>query len=996
MALQRSAGNSVVDKLLAASGDTGSSSGDPSESEAAELSRSVETTNESTGALPARADPGRPSAAATGGRPLPVELRRSLEVGFGVDLDPVRLHTDAEAARLNRDLHTRAITHNQDIYLGEGEFAPDVPAGRQLLAHEVTHTLQQRGSGTTSIQADPKPGDAPARKKIIAVTLYRDQDVMIVTMDDGTSEAVTPDYNGKPNPGTYQLKRVGDHISFDASSKAGGVAKDGWILKWSSRLGTTDGVDAVTLEVIPGTAGTGGGAGAGGGAAAGGGTGTAAKSPGTATATGGGGEPGGAKKQPSPGGTGQSPQPSSSGRAQLSPEEQQRWDALWRLTSGAREQATEDPAELLRLYQVLRDTIEDPQFAEKGEPWIRFARFLDKNKDKIEGIIKGKPAGKLTQAKLEQIIQQYGKFIVGEPLEDPAEKLETVEDFDKKFEYNPNWQKMSKEDKKLLLNYAKMAPDEISKAPIDFSKVTTDMKVAMALKLSTSWPKEVAEAAKNAFTDPAFIVMLVLTIGIYVGLWLTPDPSFVTKLAAGTLTVVMLAQFGWEDIYGTAKAWSELQDRCAAATTVEQLKKAGDLFAAKAGAVGFDILLFIATWGLGKAIGPKVSKIGAERGVARAETSLKTAETKPGSGVPKQAVGEATNLLNKAAKPTASATLDALADLLPADAKQGLSGMRSRLPSDLDVLRALQSELAKGNDLSRFLSEKAVTPEVRAKAQADLLEARAKLARAKLIEAETIKDPDLRRAVRTEQINNLKALLQQLGIINDPKVQRAIKAGDINELTGELGEAIQRTRLRSKYPPSGKYTILSNIEIARLIPGFDSIAKWQAAEKAAGRSGDPGGLYERNGQLWKSVGNADALVAEPGANGKFRPVEVEEAKTGRGDSATKAAQQVAKVTGGLADIAAGKTDVRIFDRVGKNQIGRDLTDQFDLSQLGSLKSSTRGPEGRGFQESLGYDEQILRLLAESLIKSLPPAAPQPALPPLPSKRDQPQPATVSP
>src|SRR4029079_2650254 len=136
-------------------------------------------------------------------------------------------------------------------------------------------------------------------------------------------------------------------------------------------------------------------------------------------------------------------------------------------------------------------------------------------------------------------------------------------------------------------------PDEASGKPID--RVTTDAKIAMALKLSSSWPAEVLEAAKQSFSDPFFVIMLVVTLGIYVGLWLVPEPTMLTKVLAGVLTGVLLLQFAWEDIYGLSKAWFTLGDRCKEATTIEELKRAGDAFARKVGSVGFDILLFIAT-----------------------------------------------------------------------------------------------------------------------------------------------------------------------------------------------------------------------------------------------------------------------------------------------------------------------------------------------------------------------------------------------------------------
>jgi hypothetical protein len=55
----------------------------------------------------------------------------------------VRIHTDARAAELARSVNARAYALGRDIVFGAGEYAPESPTGRRLLAHELTHTLQQ-------------------------------------------------------------------------------------------------------------------------------------------------------------------------------------------------------------------------------------------------------------------------------------------------------------------------------------------------------------------------------------------------------------------------------------------------------------------------------------------------------------------------------------------------------------------------------------------------------------------------------------------------------------------------------------------------------------------------------------------------------------------------------------------------------------------------------------------------------------------------------------
>lgn len=69
-----------------------------------------------------------------------------MEHAFGADFSGVRLHTDREAAGMSAGIQARAFTHGNDIYFGEGQFRPDTRSGQQLLAHELTHTIQQTGA----------------------------------------------------------------------------------------------------------------------------------------------------------------------------------------------------------------------------------------------------------------------------------------------------------------------------------------------------------------------------------------------------------------------------------------------------------------------------------------------------------------------------------------------------------------------------------------------------------------------------------------------------------------------------------------------------------------------------------------------------------------------------------------------------------------------------------------------------------------------------------
>ena len=91
-------------------------------------------------------------ASPRGGQPLPRSTRRFMEDRFGADFSAVRIHTDGDAHQHAVQLNARAFTIGHDIHFRRGQFDPQQRAGRHLLAHELTHTLQQQGAGTLRLQ----------------------------------------------------------------------------------------------------------------------------------------------------------------------------------------------------------------------------------------------------------------------------------------------------------------------------------------------------------------------------------------------------------------------------------------------------------------------------------------------------------------------------------------------------------------------------------------------------------------------------------------------------------------------------------------------------------------------------------------------------------------------------------------------------------------------------------------------------------------------------
>jgi hypothetical protein len=90
------------------------------------------------------------------GRPLPDRVRDRMEEAFGADFDAVRIHADMQSDRLNRALQARAFTTGHDLFFRNGAYAPQGPEGQRLLAHELTHVVQQNsGSAGGVIQCLP-------------------------------------------------------------------------------------------------------------------------------------------------------------------------------------------------------------------------------------------------------------------------------------------------------------------------------------------------------------------------------------------------------------------------------------------------------------------------------------------------------------------------------------------------------------------------------------------------------------------------------------------------------------------------------------------------------------------------------------------------------------------------------------------------------------------------------------------------------------------------
>jgi Domain of unknown function (DUF4157)/HopA1 effector protein family len=150
-------------------------------------------------------------------------LRSAMESAFAADFSGIRIHTGASAARLNRDLNAHAFTVGQDIFFNAGEYRPDTSGGRRLLAHELTHVLQQSGGSRAARNGE---GGAPRSLEAGAIpgVIQRD-DIPIQVLIVGQLDRYTV-------PGTGETYQVGDAAGPSILMQIEGLSNGATAFRW--------------------------------------------------------------------------------------------------------------------------------------------------------------------------------------------------------------------------------------------------------------------------------------------------------------------------------------------------------------------------------------------------------------------------------------------------------------------------------------------------------------------------------------------------------------------------------------------------------------------------------------------------------------------------------------------------------------------------------------------------------------------------------------------
>lgn len=176
-----------------------------------------------------------------GGRPLPGALRGFFEPRFGRDFGAVRVHTDEKAAEASRSIRARAFTHGRDIAFASGEYAPHTREGRRLIAHELTHVVQQGEAGgrraPDTIQrdiAEDQLASTPV-EQIMADESYFERgitsiefysaELAILIYGDGSRIrlGLVPEEIDAPFEGVDYRTAAGQHLPFSATAPSMGT-----------------------------------------------------------------------------------------------------------------------------------------------------------------------------------------------------------------------------------------------------------------------------------------------------------------------------------------------------------------------------------------------------------------------------------------------------------------------------------------------------------------------------------------------------------------------------------------------------------------------------------------------------------------------------------------------------------------------------------------------------------------------------------------------------
>jgi hypothetical protein len=158
------------------------------------------------------------------GQPLDAETRAFMEPRFEHDFSAVRVHADPRASESARAVNALAYTVGRDVVFGRGQYNPASIAGRGLMAHELTHVIQQR-SAASALESRPKVSqlDSPAEREaesVSRVMLSGGPSPLIASCDRGLQRQAG---TGAGSRASAPRRTIWINVGFDSSAQANEV-----------------------------------------------------------------------------------------------------------------------------------------------------------------------------------------------------------------------------------------------------------------------------------------------------------------------------------------------------------------------------------------------------------------------------------------------------------------------------------------------------------------------------------------------------------------------------------------------------------------------------------------------------------------------------------------------------------------------------------------------------------------------------------------------------
>jgi hypothetical protein len=566
-----------------------------------------------------------PVALSTAGHPLEPGVRGALEARYGHGLGHVRVHDDPDAGAAVRGIGALAFTHGAHVAFAPGMYEPNSFEGRQLLTHELAHVLQQsepsagsRRAADTETEANRAAGSILRSAKRVTISARSAPALMaqkerpargstVVSLIVISLAGKTIQFHTDTGTFTYSLTEsdveVGEY-SAQVGVKGGGEkavlqlilqeAPGGLRFQFNYSIAEGQvnpatffaGQRSVHVSVREGA----GGGGAEAGEESPAPPATEAVGPSVATAT----EQGGVTPPvvPGPGYSGV-PTVTVTDLVQLQKLKQGGLlDAKTATRIEGRIQSAEaltfqDAIDLLQALQQITDTGSPQEQQQAQQSWVKWARFIQRNKDKLTGQLAAASGGR-TVEEIDALIAKHGGYAT-------VATGTTSESIPYDLERAKSWNALAPWEKDLWKELERQHPELLSTDPgasKDLHLYGADL-MRMGLRLSPRYMKGGGqEALEQLFNDPWFWAGTFAGVMLYISAWAMPEP-IISKATAASITTALLIVFSGSEIKNLIVAWINLMDETRSARSLKAVETAAEHFGKSVGGTLARVLVML-------------------------------------------------------------------------------------------------------------------------------------------------------------------------------------------------------------------------------------------------------------------------------------------------------------------------------------------------------------------------------------------------------------------